>query len=557
MDIDLLDQLPCPTLITDESGYVLAVNTELLTLLGGTAEQYQQKTMEIFFPPASQIFLQSYIWPMLLRNVPVREIHLKICNSQGQAMPVLLNCKRGNFAGIDSYFWALFVSVERNKFEQELLDARKRAESLAQALIEQKAFIKSITDNIPGLIAYWDSNLRCHFANKTYQDWCGKLPSNMIGSSMQDLLDEHQFNIKTPYFQAALAGEIQIFESKQTKLDGSVCATLVNYLPDYNAQGQVIGFLSLVSDVTPIKTAELELKLAASVFESTIEGIMVTDAAGIILSVNPAFTEITGYSAAEAIGQTPRLLKSIHHNQEFHAAFWQDLTTKGKWEGEVWNRRKSGEIFLGWQSCTLICGTNDQSVRYVSVFNDITEFWRKDEHIRHLAFHDSLTNLPNRSLFEERLSQIIGMAERDQRNIAIMFLDLDGFKAVNDNFGHNIGDALLVLVAKKLLGQVRQVDTVARFGGDEFVILMDNPASREDLVNIANRIIETINEPMDLRGTIVSVGVSIGIAEHSTDSYPITKLMKNADIAMYIAKEAGKNSYRFFNPSMTTTLRGQ
>lgn len=557
MPIDLLDQLPCPTLITDASGYVLAVNTELLTLLGGTAEQYQQKTMEIFFPPASQIFLQSHIWPLLLRNEAVREIHLKIWNAHGQSMPVLVNCQRGNFAGIDSYFWALFVSVERNKFEQELLDARKRAESLAQALTEQKAFIKSITDNIPGLVAYWDSDLRCHFANKTYQDWFGKLPSAMIGSRLQDLLDEQQFNIKTPYFQAALAGEKQIFESKQTKLDGSVCATLVNYLPDVNAQGQVIGFLSLVSDVTPIKTAELELKLAASVFESTIEGILVTDAAGIILSVNPAFTEITGYTAAEAIGQTPRLLKSNQHNQEFHAAFWQDLRTKGKWEGEIWNRRKNGEIFLEWQSSTLIRGSNDQAVRYVSVFNDITEFWRKDERIRHLAFHDSLTDLPNRSLLEERLSQMIGMAERDQRNIAIMFLDLDGFKAVNDSLGHDIGDALLILVAKKLQRQVRQVDTVARLGGDEFVILMDNPASKEDLVEIALRIIETINEPMDLRGTSVSVGVSIGIAEHFTSNRSATQLMKNADIAMYIAKKSGKNTYRFFNPSMTTTLRGQ
>lgn len=552
MHVDLLDQLPCPTLITDESGYILAVNTELLTLLGGTAEQYRQKTMEIFFPPASQIFLQSYIWPMLLRNAPVREIHLKICNAQGQTIPVLLNCQRGNFAGIHSYFWAFFVSIERNKFEQELLNARKRAESLAQALTEQKVFIKSITDNIPGLVAYWDTNLRCHFANKAYEDWFGKPVSAIIGSSMQELLGEQQFSRERSYFQAALAGEIQIFESEQTKLDGSVCATLVNYLPDVNAQGQVIGFFVLVSDVTPIKTAELELKLAASVFESTVEGILVTDAAGIMLSVNPAFTEITGYSAAEAIGQTPLLLKSSHHNQEFHAAFWQDFRTKGKWEGEIWNRRKNGEIYLVRQSSTAIRGENDEAIRYVSVFNDITEFWRKDERIRHLAFHDSLTDLPNRSLLEERLSRMIGMAGRDQRNIAIMFLDLDGFKNVNDNLGHDIGDALLVLVAKKLQTQLRQVDTVARIGGDEFVILLDNPVSREYLVTIANRIIETVNEPMDLRGTSVSVGISIGIAEHSTASHSTTQLMKNADTAMYIAKKSGRNTYRFFNPSMTS-----
>jgi diguanylate cyclase (GGDEF)-like protein/PAS domain S-box-containing protein len=525
-----------------------------MTLVGKTTEQCVEKTMEIFFPPASLIFLQSHIWPMLLRNEPVREIHLKISNARKQSIPVLLNCKRGNFLGVDSYFWTFFVSVERNKFEQELLEARKLAESLAQDLTVQKNFIKSITDSIPSLVAYWDTNLRCHFANKPYQDWFGKLPSTIIGTSMQELLGEHQFNIKVPYFKAALAGEIQIFEYNQTKLNGSVCATLVNYLPDIDAQGQVIGFFSLVNDVTAIKTAELELKLAASVFESTVEGIMVSDATGIILSVNPAFTEITGYSAAESIGQSLLLLKSNHHNQEFYATFWHNLRTKGRWEGEIWNRRKNGENFLEWQSTTLIRGSNNEPVRYVSVFNDITEFWRKDGRIRHLAFHDSLTDLPNRSLLMERINQLIVMAERDERNIAIMFLDLDGFKTVNDNLGHDIGDALLVIVAKKLQRQVRQVDTVARLGGDEFVILLDNPASKEDLEHIATHIIETINEPMDLGGNTVSVGVTIGIAEHASGNHSSVQLVKNADIAMYIAKKTGKNNYQFFNQTMSTPI---
>ncbi|WP_262967409.1 sensor domain-containing diguanylate cyclase, partial [Methylobacter psychrophilus] len=329
---------------------------------------------------------------------------------------------------------------------------------------------------------------------------------------------------------------------------------LVNYLPDFNVQRQVIGFFALASDVTSIKAAELELKLAASVFESTVEGIMVTDATGIILSVNPAFTEITGYNAQEVIGQTPSILKSNHHDQEFYAALWQDIRTKGSWEGEIWNCRKDGETFLEWQSITVIRSSNDEPVRYVSVFNDITEFWRKDERIRHLAFHDSLTDLPNRTLLKERLSQLIDMTARDQRNIAIMFLDLDGFKAVNDNLGHAIGDALLVIVAKKLLAQVRQVDTVARLGGDEFIILLDNPASREDLVDIATRIIEIINKPMDLGGTSLSVGVSIGISVHSIDNHSTDQLMNNADTAMYVAKKSGKNTYRFFNPTMTALL---
>jgi diguanylate cyclase (GGDEF)-like protein/PAS domain S-box-containing protein len=543
---NLLNQLPCPTLITDKSGNILAVNTDLLALVGGTFEHWLHKPMENFFPPASRIFLQTHVWPMLLSDGNAREIYLKISNAQNQRIPVMMNCRRGLFSGEDSYFWAFFVALERSKFELELLDARNRAESSALALAKRESFVKTVTDAMPGLVAYWDKDLCCRFANKTYLEWFGKLPEAIIGTALQDLLGECLFILNKPYILGALAGETQVFERTLTKADGSTCFTLTNYIPDFDALGAVIGFFVLISDVTTIKTAELELRLAASIFESTVEGIMVTDGQGIILSVNPAFSKITGYTAEEAIGHTPRLLKSNRHDQDFYAALWQSIVSQGCWEGEVWNRRKDGEVFLEWQSITEIHGSTHESVRYVSVFNDITKFWQKDERMRHLAFHDSLTDLPNRTLLMERLDHLLAMTEREQRNIALLFLDLDGFKTGNDKFGHDIGDDLLKRVAQTLLTQVRYLDTVARLGGDEFVILLDNPVNTDEVARIAARIVSIINVPMELRGKSASVGVSIGIAMHPADGHTPTELMKSADTAMYAAKKAGKNTYHFF-----------
>lgn len=275
---------------------------------------------------------------------------------------------------------------------------------------------------------------------------------------------------------------------------------------------------------------------------------MVTDGNGVIQSVNPAFTDITGYTAAQAIGQTPRMLKSGRHEPAFYAAVWHDVESKGHWEGETWNRRQGGEVFLVWQSITLLRESGDAPTRYVSVFNDITELWRKDERLRHLAFHDALTNLPNRLLLQERLQQLIAMTEREQRNVAVLFLDLDRFKFVNDTLGHGIGDELLQAVAQKLQALVRLSDTVARLGGDEFIVLLDNPASQDEVTHIARRIIDTLNEPMTFRGQVTQIGTSIGIAMHPVDGETADQLIKNADTAMYAAKAAGKNTFRFFVP---------
>ena len=419
---------------------------------------------------------------------------------------------------------------------------RKQAESIAKS----ERFIRTITDAMPDLIAYWDRDLRCRFANPSYLAWWGKSAKDMMDTPLQALMGESLFAINEPAIRSALAGQHQQFERYLTKPDGSVGHVLANYIPDINEHGDVVGIIIIVTDIKAHKLAEAELKLAAAVYQNTAEAIMVTDSNGLIQSVNPAFTEITGYPAQEAIGQTPRLLRSHHHDNEFHAGMWQQINQTGQWQGEIWNRRKNGEIYLAWQTITRIAGSGGDTDRFVAVFRDITASWQKNEHIRHLAFHDALTDLPNRSLLMERLERQISMSERDPRCLAVLFLDLDRFKAVNDTLGHAVGDDLLVAVAQKLQALVRQSDTVARLGGDEFVIMLDNPAHQDEVVHIANRIIAVISEPMAFNGQTAQVGTSIGIAMFPADGATAAELIKSADTALYQAKQAGRNTYRFF-----------
>lgn len=297
--------------------------------------------------------------------------------------------------------------------------------------------------------------------------------------------------------------------------------------------------------------ANAELSLAASVFHNTVEGVLITDTQATILSVNPAFTEITGYTAAEVIGGKPSLLRSDHHEPSFYEGMWKTLLEQGRWQGEIWNRRKNGEAYLEYLTISAVPGEDSKPSRYVSVFHDITESRRKDEHIRHLAFHDPLTGLPNRALFLDRLRHAIGRARRNGGSLAVTFIDLDGFKSVNDSLGHNVGDELLKEVATRIRARLRRdVDTVARLGGDEFVILMEELRETGHCASLADEIIADIGKPVEVCGHVMRVGASMGMAFFPEDGDDALELMQRADTAMYAAKAAGKGSYRFFQSAM-------
>lgn len=298
-----------------------------------------------------------------------------------------------------------------------------------------------------------------------------------------------------------------------------------------------------------VKSYAEALELAAGVFSHTFEGIMITDAAGTILSVNPAFTTITGYTPEETTGKTPRLLRSDHQHEHFYRDLWVTLNTTGEWRGELWNRRKNGEAYLQWTSITTVRNEQGMPYRRIAVMTDITEMRRMDEHIRHQAYHDTLTNLPNRMLLQNRLEHAIKTAQRDSERLALIFIDLDRFKVINDSLGHFVGDALLIQAARRLLGCVRASDTVARLGGDEFVILSSIEHSA-DAAHIAEKIILDMAMPFQIENETLHVGASVGISIYPQDGDESSVLLRNADVAMYAAKQAGRGTLRFFDVAM-------
>ena len=523
----------------------MAVNAYFLTVMGGDRSAWLQQTMDGFTPLASRIFLQTHVWPMLMQDGQVKEVRFQIQNADKLTLPALVNCQRSTDHAVDAYHWVFFITHERAHYEAELLEARKRANALAVRFETEERFLRTITDAVPSLISYWDKDLRCRFANKTYVSWFGKSTVEMLGMPIQEVMGTVLYNLNLPHIQGALAGKHQEFERNITKADGNIVCALANYVSDIDATGAVIGFSAVVTNVTRIKEADDAIRLSASVFKATSEGIMVTRVTGDIVSVNPAFCRITGYAEAEVLGRNPRMLQSGQHSKEFFAALWASLLRAGEWHGELWCKRKDGTLYLEDLSITSIHDGSGKVVRYVGVFSDITERHHREEQIKHMALHDGLTKLPNRVLLMERLNQLVESANRDPRPLAVLYLDLDGFKAVNDQFGHESGDMVLKAVAKRLQELVRTSDTVARLGGDEFVILLHNPDGTDALANIAERVILSISAPIACIDGVATVSTSIGIAIHPGPGSSPDLLLMQADQAMYRAKRSGKNTYRF------------
>lgn len=539
------DQLPCPALVTSRAGVVQLLNQSLLQLVGGAKDTWLSQPMDRMFPMASRIFLQTHVWPTLLREGQVREIRLQILSDKGQQVPMFVNCQKSTLESVDCFTWIFFVAIERSRYEQELLQARQRAETMSAELAKSERFIRTVTDAMPSMIAYWDMQMLCQFANQPYVEWFGRTPLEMMGLPMSTVLGPRLFEQNLPQIQNALAGVPQEFERTIKRPDGSVGYVLANYIPDKDAKGVVKGFFALVTNISRLREADAAIRLSASVFEAATEGIMVTDTSATIVSVNPAFTQLTGYTASELIGQNARILKSGRHDAAFFSAMFQELSASRLWTGEVWRKRKDGSVYLERLSISAICNDAGEATRYVGLCADITEKWDKEQLVRHMALHDGLTGLPNRALLMERLGQLVAISAREPRQIALMFLDLDGFKRVNDTFGHEMGDQVLKTVSTRLVGLLRTSDTVARMGGDEFVILLDNPESRESVALVATRVIEDINAPMSFDGKLAHVGISIGIAVFQNDGASLAALLKKADAAMYAAKAAGKNTFCF------------
>jgi diguanylate cyclase (GGDEF)-like protein/PAS domain S-box-containing protein len=293
-----------------------------------------------------------------------------------------------------------------------------------------------------------------------------------------------------------------------------------------------------------------KLQLSARVFENSGESVLITDSEQRILSINRAFTEVTGYPPEEVLGQTPRLLSSGRHDQTFFRKMWQKLEQNGYWQGEIWDKRKSGEIYPEWLRISVVKDERGQVTHYIGVFSDISERKLAEARIEFLAYHDALTGLPNRLLATDHLELALAHANRLGNKTAVIFFDLDNFKTINDSFGHTTGDLLLQAVASRLQTCIRGTDTLSRQGGDEFLLILPDIQGADDITSVAEKILETLSPTFDIENNELSTSTSMGIAVYPDDGGDIETLLKRADTAMYHAKEAGRNTYRFYTEQM-------
>jgi diguanylate cyclase (GGDEF)-like protein/PAS domain S-box-containing protein len=389
-----------------------------------------------------------------------------------------------------------------------------------------------------------------HDANKIRRDRETNKTHFQKISALQ--LDGHNWTLlfsSTPNFDVRMGYQ----KTKLIAWLGVTASILLSLVIWILVQSRVHALLSAEAyklELSERKRIDADARLAATVFDTVDTAVLVTDKDARIIKVNSAFSQITGYTAEEAIGNSPHLLSSGSHSAKFFKEMWHSLNTTGNWQGEISNRRKNGEFYIEWLSINAVHDNEGNVINYVSLFSDISERKAAEDHLHNLAHYDVLTGLPNRSLLADRLQQAIAAARREKSLMALMFIDLDKFKPVNDSHGHNIGDLLLKEVARRMLECLRESDSAARVGGDEFVVLLPNVEAQTDAVAVGEKIRHALYQPFIISGKKLEISSSIGVAvypEHGSDE---KALLKHADIAMYYAKEAGRNNVKLYNPLM-------
>ncbi|MFK5895203.1 MAG: EAL domain-containing protein [Pseudomonadota bacterium] len=405
---------------------------------------------------------------------------------------------------------------------------------------------------------FWmiDPSFHTLYINDSLCKMLGYQRDYMLEKSVFDFVNEENKLIFSKQISQIETMEHRQYEISLTSRKGNLIPVIFAATTLKNSSGEIEGAFAFITDITERKQAEDKLHLAASVFTHASEGIIITNSQGNILDVNAGFTRITGYSKEEVVGKNPRFLKSGHQDGEYYAAMWFDLLNKGYWFGEVWNRRKNGEVYAQMLSINIVKDENAKPQHYVGLFSAITSQKDHQKQLEHIAHYDALTNLPNRVLLADRLIQAMAQAHRRGSQLAVVFLDLDGFKNINDRYGHDIGDQLLMNLAVRFKEALREGDSIARLGGDEFVAILIDLSSEKDCVPLLERLLDAAIRPLSISNRVLNVSASLGVTFYpQTDEIDADQLLRQADQAMYQAKLAGKNQFQVFDTNQDHNIR--
>ena len=511
--------------ITDCQGRVVAVNPAFEQGMGWSAQQVRGRRLGEWVDGRAPPVNFPEMWAALgSQGTWQGEVQERRKDASALTGWLVVNAVRDHAGQVVNY-----VGVLRDISRLRADEATIRKLSLA---VEQSPTSIVITSTAPTI----------EYANPQFFRTTGYTPEEVLGANPRVLQSGQTPSATYQAMWAALvASHVWQGEFVNRRKDGSLYVEQATVAPLTDAGGQTTHYLGIKQDITAHKEAEKALRLAASVMEHTHDGVMVCDVQQRIIDVNPAFTRITGYTRAQALGQRPGMLSSGRRNTEQSRLMWLALLQVGHWQGEFWNRRSDGSLYAAASTINAVSDESGQVTHYINVFSDITERKHHQEHLERQAHFDPLTRLPNRALLADRLSQAMARVRAEQHWLAVCFMDLDGFKSVNDTYGHEAGDELLVIVAQRLQAHIRTGDTAARLGGDEFVVLLCDLRDLHECEQVAQRLLRAICEPMVVEGHTVQVGASMGIALYPQHGSQAEQLLRLADQAMYQAKQSGRN----------------
>jgi len=547
----ILDTAVDGVLVVDEASQVVFANPAISRLTGYSAKELQDRPLSDLMPERYRSQHEAGFNRYLSSghpSMPWRELAFVLRHRDGHEIPVEVSIGERGGAGQRQFIGVMRDVSERRRDQQALREREERINLL----------LDSMAEGIYGV----DTRGDCIFVNPAGLRLLGyERAEDLLGRHIHEII--HHSHADGSLYPA---GECRAYhayvEDRGIHVDDEVfwrrdgTAFPAEYWSyPMRQDGQVIGSVVTFLDITARRKTEERLRQSAKVFESTADGVSITDAAGNMIAVNRAFTVITGYTEAEALGRNPRILKSGRHDKLFYKAVWNSIAQAGSWSGEIWNRRKNGEIYPEWLTISSVTDDTGKLTNYVGVFSDISQIKQSEAERERLAHFDPLTELPNRLLFNARLDHAIQRAERDDSLLTLLFIDLDRFKNINDALGHPAGDRVLQDVARRLSNCGRVEDTVSRLGGDEFAMALEGQGSATQASGMADKLLAALTLPFDLDGQAVFVGASIGISIYPADGKDAATLLKNADAAMHQSKDDGRNTFRFYNAAMTRAAR--